>query len=246
MDSLLIDIGKKHDHAAHRAAQIDFDIMSVPGALSPEACAALRGAVDRDRRVDADSVDNCPEFQLNLSHNDLEELIGADQTAALMRLPRQYSVKRDVARAAAAGADSSELAEVERAATDQAERVATLRECFVRVYSGATRPWNPFHVDAYRVTVNVALSPDAQHGGGRLLGVHSGRIHTLERGLGEATVHSSELLHGVTRMTHGTRYSLILFFDPRPRVVRKDGTVQSRWAKRTWKAHSLGERWWEQ
>ena len=30
---------------------------------------------------------------------------------------------------------------------------------------------------------------------------------------GGATVHSSQLLHAVSRMTSGVRYSLILFFD---------------------------------
>lgn len=35
----------------------------------------------------------------------------------------------------------------------------------------------------------------------------------LERGEGEATVHPSELLHGVTRMRGGgVRYSLIVFY----------------------------------
>ena len=46
------------------------------------------------------------------------------------------------------------------------------------------------------------------------MGVHGGRVHTIERREGEATVHSSDLFHAVTSMTHGVRYSLILFFDP--------------------------------
>ena len=37
-----------------------------------------------------------------------------------------------------------------------AECVAELREMFVRRYSVGTRPWIPFHPDAYELTVNVA------------------------------------------------------------------------------------------
>ena len=62
------------------------------------------------------------------------------------------------------------------------------------------------------VTVNVALTADAASGGGRLLGVYGRAVREIARGEGDATVHSSALLHGVTRMTHGTRYSMIMFF----------------------------------
>lgn len=44
--------------------------------------------------------------------------------------------------------------------------------------------------------------------------MYAGRVHPLERSEGDATVHSSDLFHGVTRMTRGERYSLIMFFDP--------------------------------
>ena len=87
----------------------------------------------------------------------------------------------------------------------------------MRRYSAETRPFNPFHQDRFRVTVNVALSADEDHGGGTLLGVYGGQVYRIRRGEGEATVHSSALVHGVTAMTSGVRYSLILFFSTRPR-----------------------------
>jgi hypothetical protein len=62
------------------------------------------------------------------------------------------------------------------------------------------------------VTVNVALTDDASLAGGRLLGVYAGAVHTIRRSEGEATVHSSLLLHAVSRMRRGMRYSLIMFF----------------------------------
>lgn len=119
----------------------------------------------------------------------------------------------------AAAADEAE-AEEEAAEVDAAK--ASLQEIFVRRYSIDTRPWIPFHPDAYEVTVNVALSSDAAHDGGRLLGVFDGRVQALERGEGGATVHSSRLLHAVSSMTRGTRYSLIIFFDRRTRDGRRN------------------------
>ena len=54
------------------------------------------------------------------------------------------------------------------------------------------------------------------HSGCRLLGVYGGAVHEISRAEGDATVHSSALLHGVTRMRRGTRYSMIMFFCATP------------------------------
>ena len=63
------------------------------------------------------------------------------------------------------------------------------------------------------MTVNVALTSDTRDiEGGRLLGVYGGVIQPILRAEGEATVHSSSLMHGVTLVRRGTRYSLIMFF----------------------------------
>lgn len=176
--------------------------MRVEGALSAAACARLRQAVDEERCTVADSVDGLPEHQLRLDQAALEELVGAEQCARLLRLPVEYVHTEN----AQHGGEPVEAS--------VAERFGRLEEAFVRRYSAGTRPWNAFHQDKARVTVNVAVSADAGHGGGRLLGVYGGEVHTIERGEGEATVHSSDLFHAVTRMCHGVRYSLILFFDP--------------------------------
>ena len=45
-----------------------------------------------------------------------------------------------------------------------------------------------------------------------MVGVYGGGIHAIPRGEGDATVHSSSLLHAVSRMVRGVRYSLIMFF----------------------------------
>ena len=122
----------------------------------------------------------------------------------------------------------------------------TLQEAFVRRYCPETRPILKFHADAYELTVNVALSADAGHSGGKLIGLFRGQVRALERAEGDVTVHSSSLLHAVSRMTAGVRYSLILFFDKNP--GRYDA---SRYEKRWVGGHAaqqggVGARWWEQ
>merc|ERR1712190_587630 len=74
-------------------------------------------------------------------------------------------------------------------------------EIFVRRYTADSRPWNPFHNDSAAFTVNVALGHDTSFEGGRLLACYGGSVRSIIRTEGEATVHSSTLLHGVTMMT---------------------------------------------
>lgn len=85
-------------------------------------------------------------------------------------------------------------------------------DAIVRRFSRGTRPLLNFHYDAAAVTVNVALSDDADHAGGRLLAVLDEGVTVLRRVAGEATVHPSSVLHAVSAMEAGVRYSLILFF----------------------------------
>lgn len=72
--------------------------------------------------------------------------------------------------------------------------------------------WFGFHFDRASFTVNIALSSDGSHGGGDLLAVVAGRLQRCERSEGTATMHASTLLHGVTRMTRGERYALVMFY----------------------------------
>jgi predicted 2-oxoglutarate/Fe(II)-dependent dioxygenase YbiX len=85
-----------------------------------------------------------------------------------------------------------------------------------RRYSADTlnddQPLTSFHFDGATVTVNVALSADAAVSGGRLVGVFGNAVRTIPRAEGDVCVHSSSLLHGVTMVRAGVRYSLILFF----------------------------------
>ena len=146
---------------------------------------AARGG-GRDANDSVDSVDGAADHQRPLSLEELESLIGARQAETLCSLPAAFSPVH--------------------------EQQMRPTEIFVRRYTGATRPWNPFHQDSAAVTINVALNNDAEYVGGRLLAVLNDQVASISRAEGEATVHDSRLLHAVSRMVSGVRYSLIMFF----------------------------------
>ena len=229
VDTLLTALDK-HSATARKAASAG-DVLQVEAVLSPAACATLRASVDADRSVLADTVDSGPEHQLNLSREALERLIGSEEARKLWRLPLYFRRWRR---------ESGIHSTTEITDAEAECEAATLQECFVRRYSAETRPLLKFHADAYELTVNVALSSDAAHGGGRLLGLFNGSVQALERAEGGVTVHSSSLLHAVSRMTSGVRYALILFYDRHP--GRYDPTRY----ERRWGAKDKGARWWEQ
>ena len=176
-------------------------LLRVPCALSPEQCAALRKAVDLRGRKSEDSVDRLPNHDLGLSVAELQRIIGAEATALLLSLPHRFP-QPDMDAVARAQHDTPAFA---------------LAGAFARRYSIQThqheQPLTSFHFDSAAMTVNVALTSDTRDiEGGRLLGVYGGAIQPILRAEGEATVHSSSLMHGVTLVRRGTRYSLIMFF----------------------------------
>ena len=190
------------------AAEVELDVLSIRGAVHAEGCAALRHAVDSKRSVYSDSVDKMPEHQLDLSREQLEGFVGASTVAGLMQLPMRLASQR----ATGMRADHDEL-RAEGCCDADAQPAARYRvEYFVRRYSRGTRPLINFHRDGCAVTVNVALSDDAAHRGGRLLIVLSDGVRVLHREAGQATVHPSSVLHGVSAMESGVRYSLLIFF----------------------------------
>jgi len=75
----------------------------------------------------------------------------------------------------------------------------------------------PFHYDVAQVTLNVALNNAAEYCGGRLLFAVSDcdghRIVCPARPVGSAVLISNTMLHGVSKLTDGTRYSLFAFLD---------------------------------
>ena len=162
--------------------------------LSPAACARLRAAVHVERQQHCDTVDQAPDNQLNLSAERLDALIGdTSASAALWELPAEFAAQNNEPVASALGA-----------------------QIFVRQYAACSRPWNPFHTDSSALTINIALADDSSFGGGDLLACYDGAVRRVVRSEGEASVHASTLLHGVSLMTSGERYSLIIFVGTKP------------------------------
>ena len=164
--------------------ETELDVLRRRGAVDSAGCAALRRALDASYLSGAmsfypDAVDRMPEHQLDLSRAELEGLIGAATVARLYRLPAALLARRASCGLSAEEADEAAAAddgEGPRACSwanpEPTYRVVT----FARRYSRVTRPWIHFHCDAAAVTVNIALSSDAEHLGGKLLAVLDGGL----------------------------------------------------------------------
>jgi predicted 2-oxoglutarate/Fe(II)-dependent dioxygenase YbiX len=197
------------------------DVLHVSSCLDSAACAALRAAVDRECCTAADSVDGQPDFQLNMTRTQLEQVVGADAVGRLWRTAiaslRRFRGSCTQHGAASVRAADETSGDCKAAATE--ESLPEAHEIFVRRYTATTRPWFPFHKDRSELTINVALSDDAEHGGGRLIALLDGEVRAIERGEGCATIHPSSFMHAVSRMTNGARYSLIIFFGRNERIM---------------------------
>mmetsp|Transcript_48822 Transcript_48822/g.157783 ORF Transcript_48822/g.157783 Transcript_48822/m.157783 type:complete len:413 (+) Transcript_48822:108-1346(+) len=184
-------------------------MLRAAGVLDARACAALRDKVDSSAQQRPDSVDGLADHQVDLTAAQLEALVGRPALEALCRLPGALAAQM----AAAGGPAEGGLTEASPGGVSSLPSAGERPyRTFVRRFTPAERPWFTFHGDTATATVNVALADDGSHGGGRLLAMLGGRVQRIDRAMGEATVHPSELLHAVSRTTRGTRYSLVLFF----------------------------------
>lgn len=206
-------------------------VLRLPSALDCGACAALRAAVDAHLDSKGGScgrpsagTDEIRDHmlaqsfasQLVLDRAGLEALIGPRDTASLWRLPAHVRARRDPSSRTRADKATVQAAAAEADGNPNAPEFVGQVEITVRRYAPGARPWVPFHHDRAACTVNVALADDMRHSGGRLLAYISGNgVSIVERAEGEVTAHGPELMHAVTRLVEGSRYSLILFFGPR-------------------------------
>jgi hypothetical protein len=143
---------------------------------------------DHMRAVVLDSVDDLPEYQVNLDVASLTDLVGPAPVDELLSLP------------AAHGADE--------AVPDEVLSVSL----FLRIFSPETRPYITFHSDVSRWTVNVPLDDDGPDGGGRLLMLYAGALREEARLQGVALSHPGAVVHAVSRVKAGQRWSLIALF----------------------------------
>jgi hypothetical protein len=206
-------VGAIPDAASFPVKESALDVLCLRNVLSAAGCAALRHAVDTKRSVYPDSVDRMPEHQLDLSRIELEQLIGPAAVANLWRLPLMFTSQRASGISRELSDGESDALPALRSSHPAHDPTPSYRvETFVRRFSRGTRPLLNFHLDSAAVTVNVALSDDTDHSGGRLLVVLDDGVQVLDRVAGEATVHSSSVLHAVSAMEAGVRHSLIVFF----------------------------------
>uniref|UniRef100_A0A7S4ETK5 Uncharacterized protein n=1 Tax=Chrysotila carterae TaxID=13221 RepID=A0A7S4ETK5_CHRCT len=188
------------------------------GVLSFEACNTLKRELDRRASLRAGTTDGMPEFTLHLNRAELQQLIGEDATTILWQLPSTYiaesAAHRQSSELSNAGEKAERRSQIGGDAFAQNGLSFTEIEIFLRKFSAKTRPWIKLHADVATVTVNVALGTEDGSSSGGLLGVFGGKVHTIPRAIGEATVHPSTLVHGVSRMLESadTRYTLIIFF----------------------------------
>jgi hypothetical protein len=187
-DSLLDDLRglMSHPHQAS-ALQIQSHVMRQKGVLDAVDCLVLREAVDRYRTSIPSSIDGAADHQLDLNVHNLKSLLSVARVRELFLLAAEFR--------RASGVPTQDVVQQQQ----QRRRVEGIEKeleepitIFLRRYSADTRPWNPFHNDAAAVTVNVALSADSQHGGGRLLALTDGALTAIERAEGEATIHDSQ------------------------------------------------------
>lgn len=198
-------------HAEEPAA-----LLRVARVLDAAACARLRAAVDANGTASVDSVDRLREHVLYVRAPELRQMLGDAALDALLALPRRFlqGTRPPPPPQTKEGTHRSKRGRVPRPPPGSQH---ALFDCFLRRYSAAAdgdQLLTSFHMDTADVTVNVALTDDAQIEGGVLLGVYGHGVHSIVRAEGDATVHSSSLLHGVTRMRAGTRYSMIMFHSP--------------------------------
>lgn len=68
----------------------------------------------------------------------------------------------------------------------------------------------PFHVDYSRRTMQVALNEEGEYDGGQVVFCTSGGFVVAPRPAGSYSVHTNHIVHGVTALTRGVRYSMFL------------------------------------
>lgn len=155
--------------------------------LSPPACGSLRACLDSffdvlSNRMDAD-------FRLEISFQELDDLLGQSCSASILEACNLLAVSSGAARL-----PRIVLRRTMSTAGDEERCIA-------------------LHRDYALVTLNVALNADSEYSGGRLLIVTSESSMTFERPVGHGIIMDSNIVHGVTALLDGVRYSLVAFYD---------------------------------
>jgi hypothetical protein len=137
-----------------------------------------------------DSVDDFPEYQVDVSPELLAQLVGKETCQAVLNLPKIL--------------DKSLL-------HGKSSRLGY--SLFLRLYSQETRSQIPFHHDISDYTCVIALNDQSDFSGGDFIMLNGDNLEKASWKQGEALLHSGNLIHGVSKMNAGKRYSLVMFAD---------------------------------
>ena len=131
-----------------------------------------------DQRKNCDENNSSHDLLLEVTQAEIEEVIGAPAVASLIAY---FGAQPGAFR----------LRRVE-AVEDQEDAGAVVA----------------FHTDFSRRTMQVALNDDTEYDGGRLVFVTEKGLEIPSRPAASATIHTSGVVHGVTALRQGVRYSL--------------------------------------
>lgn len=183
-----LDISTKDRLMAEQALEQTDAVATVP-VLTAAQCAKLRNLIHNKIQNDGiDNVDGCPDWQVNIHESKLQKILGKKTFEKLTQIPTMLNPQQ--------------------VSHKHYSRIGV----FIRMYSTSKRPWMPFHSDGNDFTLNVALNSDTDFTGGRLMALHNEELQIIERREGDVTYHKGTVYHGVSAITSGTRYSMIMFY----------------------------------
>ena len=71
-----------------------------------------------------------------------------------------------------------------------------------------------FHKDYSTKTLKIPLNKDSDYKGGDLIYLTNGKINKPEQKIGSMTIHTNDIIHGVSPIISGIRYSLFVLYTP--------------------------------
>lgn len=179
--------------AAMACLKLPYDqiMLNVNEVLSPSICRCLRDYALRTLSTvpkSIDAMDGIPERRVEVPKEILIDLIGPDTFSYIWSLPNLLP-------SSGFGCRWVGNAAIRRFGFESGDRHSL-----------------GFHVDSTEVTINIALNPSEDHDGGSLFVAAGGGVRLIHRDEGTATIHAGDVAHGVSEVTRGERYSLLIFF----------------------------------
>lgn len=188
---------------------------------------------DKSKSIDYLKRNGFNDFKLYLSYEQLSNVIGADTTHNLISLLLNTDLGTCNTSRVNNAISSLEYSNMFKVCT-QLKLQFILRKCSITNNSNNDNKGNSkskvndevigFHTDtSSHKTLQVSLNDSQQYQGAHLVYLtHQGHgrdeckgvIHVPQRLLSSATIHADDIVHGVTPLTQGVRYSLFVLLPP--------------------------------